>query len=309
MLEHWSNLEINKYGVGVTVGRFQVKDLHGGHIALLNTICANHKKVIVFIGVPAGDSDKRNPLDYITRELMIKKLYPNVICLPHKDNRSDEVWSKNLDTMIDLTFNEPAILYGSRDSFLPHYCGKHEKIELITQHKISGSELREKIADEVLISSDFRAGVIHTKYAQRPITYPTVDIVAYKPQTHEILLAKKANENMYRFIGGFVDREDNTWELAAKREFFEETGGNCEIDDIKYIASGKINDWRYQKSESGIMSTLFLATYIYGNVKPSDDIAELKWVNPFEIDVDNEIMSEHRELYKKLLNHLERLIK
>lgn len=308
MLEHSSTLDISKYPVGVTVGRFQVKELHEGHIALLNTICSNHKKVIVFLGVPAGEGGKRNPLDYNTREAMIKASFPNVVCLPHKDNRSDEVWSKNLDTMISLTFGEPAILYGSRDSFLPHYHGKYERIELITEHKISGSEIREKVGKEILYTSDFRAGVIYGKYSQFPMTYPTVDVVAYKAQTEEILLAKKPDENMYRFIGGFVDRGDLNWEMAARREFYEETGG-CEIDGLKYIASGKIDDWRYRNSESGIMTTLYLGTFIFGRVKPTDDIAVLDWVKPFEIDVETEIMPEHRDLYKKLLVHLQKTLK
>jgi hypothetical protein len=35
MLNHNSHLEISKYPVGVAVGRFQVDELHGGHIAML----------------------------------------------------------------------------------------------------------------------------------------------------------------------------------------------------------------------------------------------------------------------------------
>jgi bifunctional NMN adenylyltransferase/nudix hydrolase len=309
MLNHNSHLEVSKYPVGVAVGRFQIDELHEGHVAMLNTIIHNHKKVIVFLGVPAGEGGYKNPLDFQTREMMIKELYPSVIVLPLKDNRLDDVWSRNLDTLIDLTFGEPAILYGSRDSFLPHYSGKHETIELMEHQKHNGTEQRNLIANLNLASKDFRRGIIKGVLQQRPITYPTVDIVAYKPQTEEILLAKKPNETMYRFVGGFVDRDDNNWEYAAKREFSEETGGSCSISDLKYIASAKINDWRYRNSESGIMTTLFLATYIFGYAKPSDDIVLLDWVKPFEIDVDTEIMPEHRELYKKLLNHLEKLIK
>jgi bifunctional NMN adenylyltransferase/nudix hydrolase len=309
MLKHNSNLKINEYPVGVAIGRFQIDELHEGHIAMLNTIMSNHKKVIIFLGVPAGDGGHRNPLDFQTREMMIKELYPSAIVMPIKDNRLDEVWSKNVDLLIDLTFGEPAILYGSRDSFLPHYSGKHKTIELIEVKKYNSTEQRNSISKLNIYSRDFRRGIIKGVLQQRPITYPTVDITVYKPQTEEILLAKKPNETMYRFIGGFVDREDTNWEVAAKREFNEETGGNCEITDLKYIASGKINDWRYRNSESGIMTTLFLATYSYGFVKPTDDIEALEWVKPFEIDVDTEIMLEHRGLYKKLLTHLQKLIK
>jgi bifunctional NMN adenylyltransferase/nudix hydrolase len=307
MLEYSSNLDVKKFPIGVTVGRFQVKELHEGHIGLLDTICANHKKVIVFLGIPAGDAGKKNPLDYNTREAMIKALYPNVVCLPQKDNRSDEVWSDNLDHLIELTFGEDAILYGSRDSFLPYYHGKHKTIELTPKPFLNGTEIRSKVANEVLPTADFRAGVIHARYAQRPITYPTVDVVAYNDK-NQILLAKKANETKFRFVGGFVDRTDTNWEQAASREFREETG-NCEIDELRYIASTQINDWRYNGSDNGIMTTLFLGKFIFGAIRPTDDIAVLEWVNPFELDVEKDIMEEHQFLYKKLLVTLDKMFK
>ena len=78
-------------------------------------------------------------------------------------------------------------------------------------------------------------------------------------------MAKKPNEPHYRFIGGFVDRTDESWEQAAKREFKEETGGNAEIDDIRYVCSAAVKDWRYNKTESGIMTTLLLVSS-YGDV-------------------------------------------
>ena len=58
------------------------------------------------------------------------------------------------------------------------------------------------------------------------------------------------------------------------------TNTNSEIDELKYIASGQIKDWRYYKSQSGIMTTLFLGKFIFGTCKPSDDIASLHWLNP-----------------------------
>jgi bifunctional NMN adenylyltransferase/nudix hydrolase len=303
MLETRTQINVEEHAIGVTVARFQVEDLHEGQIKMLDTVCKNHGKVIIFLGIPNGDGGKHDPLDYATREVMIKTLYPNVIVLPQKDNRSDEVWSKNLDASIKLPFGDlPALLYGSRDSFIPHYKGQYKTVELLTDVVYSGTQARKKVSTRILPTSDFRAGVIHSVYAQRPVTYPTVDVVAYN-EKNQILLAKKPNEDKYRFIGGFVDRTDMTWEQAARREFMEEANG-CEIGDLKYVASGAINDWRYAKSENGIMTTLFLGEFMWGQVKPTDDIAELAWIDPNKIDYEKDIMQEHQHLFVQLLVYL-----
>lgn len=299
--------EINssEYEIGVIVCRMQVHKLHEGHIKLINHVCDNHKKVILFLGVAVVGNTKSNPLDFASRRAMIQQQYPHIVILPQKDQRSDENWSRELDNQIRTPFGETtALLYGSRDSFLPHYKGKHDVVELITDVYYSGTEVRRQVSREILESEDFRAGVIHANYAQRAVTYPTVDVVAYN-EKGQILLGKKPNENLYRFIGGFVDRTDVNWEQSAMREFHEETGG-CEIGDLRYVASGAIKDWRYNKTESGIMTTLFIGKFMWGAIQPSDDIASLHWLDPFEIDIENEVMEEHRELFVKLITYLDK---
>jgi bifunctional NMN adenylyltransferase/nudix hydrolase len=290
------------FEIGVIMARFQVHKLHEGHIKLIDKVCENHKKVIIFLGVSVVGNTKSNPLDFASRKAMIQELYPKVVILPQKDQRSDEKWSQNLDAEIRTPFGEaPALLYGSRDSFIPHYKGKYPVVELTTDIFYSGTEVRRQVSREILGSEDFRAGVIHATYAQRPVTYPTVDVVAYN-EKGQILLGKKPNEKLYRFIGGFVDRTDTNWEMAAKREFSEETGG-CEIGDLIYLASGAIKDWRYAKSESGIMTTLFIGKFMWGAITPSDDIASLHWVYPRDINIETDVMIEHRELFVKIKEH------
>jgi hypothetical protein len=53
---------------------------------------------------------------------------------------------------------------------------------------------------------------------------------------------------------------------------------------------------------------LFLGKFIFGITKTTNDNAELKWVNPFEVDVETEVIEEYQELYKKLLVKLNKLI-
>ena len=297
----------DNFEIGVIIARMQVHELHDAHVAILDNVCDNHKKVIIFLGVSVISNTKNNPLDFATRKAMIQSKYPQVVILPLKDQRSNETWSQILDNEIKIPFGErTALLYGGRDSFIPHYVGKYPVTELTSDVYYSGTEVRKLVSREILESSDFRAGIIHANYAQRPVTYPTVDIVAYNDKG-EVLLAKKPNDAKYRFIGGFVDREDETFDMAAKREFMEETGG-CEIGDIRYVASAKINDWRYKKEESGIMTTLFVGKYLWGPIRPSDDISELAWIsldklNTFVSDdtLDGFIVPEHLELMKTFL--------
>ncbi len=300
-----TSINPNDFEIGVIMARFQVHKLHDGHIKLINQVCGNHKKVIIFLGVPQVGGTKSNPLDFATRKAMIQELYPDVVILPHKDQRTDEKWSENLDAEIRMPFGSKitALLYGSRDSFIPHYKGKFPVVELTTDVFYSGTEVRKQVSKEILNSPDFRAGVIHATFAQWAVTYPTVDVVAYN-EKGQILLGKKPNETNFRFIGGFVDRTDANWEAGAKREFFEETGG-CEIANLKYVASGQIKDWRYGGTEHGIMTTLFIGKFVFGRIQPSDDIASLHWVNPAEINISQDVMIEHQELFKQLLTYIE----
>jgi len=297
-------IDPSEYEIGVIVARFQVHKLHDAHIKLIEKVCEHHKKVIIFLGVPVVGNTKTNPLDFASRKAMIQENYPNIVILPQKDQRSDIKWSEILDSQIPVPFGERSgLLYGSRDSFIPHYKGKYTVTELTTDTFYSGTEVRKQVSREILSSTDFRAGVIHANYAQRPVTYPTVDVVAMN-EKGQILLGKKPNEKNYRFIGGFVDRTDANWEQAAKREFAEETGG-CEIGDLKYVASGMINDWRYNGTDSGIMTTLFIGNFIFGSIQPSDDIEQLAWKYPADIHLEDDIMPEHQELFKKLINYIE----
>ena len=72
-------------------------------------------------------------------------------------------------------------------------------------------------------NSDFRAGVINSVYNRYSITYTTVDICAYNNEG-QILLARKPSEDKFRFVGGFVDTDDESLEVAVKIEFEDETG-------------------------------------------------------------------------------------
>ena len=274
-MEYKKSINLADYTVGVIIGRFQTPYLHEGHLGLIKHVVDNHKKAILFLGISRITDSSYNPLDYISRRLMIQSYFPNLTILPVEDNRSDHTWSNSIDNLIRISSGEAkAVIYGSRDSFIGRYHGKNMVIELDPISLHSSTEIREVASRTIIDSSDWRSGVVYGINKQRPVTYPTVDIVVYNNKG-QILLAKKPNEK----------------------------------NELKYIASGQIKDWRYYKSQSGIMTTLFLGKFIFGTCKPSDDIASLHWLNPFEIDIEKDIMEEHRELFKKLLIHLDKLFK
>jgi len=265
--------------VGVIIARLQTPYLHDGHIALLDHVTDKHFNVIVFLGIPRIQNTKRNPLDYNTRKQMIQRSYPNVTILPLEDNRSDEKWSANVDNNIRTIFPDKlAMIYGSRDSFIPHYHGKYvvEEFPIVGEH--NATDIRAISSEVVRTSEDFRAGIIYGINKQRPVTYPTVDIVVAN-DNGQILLARKPAETLFRFVGGFVDRDDKDWEMAARRELYEET--KLSALKMHYVCSQAVEDWRYAREESGIMTTLFLA-YDWdqmGRPEASDDIAEVRWFN------------------------------
>jgi len=300
-------INVKDYEIGVIVARFQVDEIHAGQKEFLDFVCKHHKKVILFLGIARGEGLRDNALDFATRKIMIQTDYPNIVCLPQLNQKSDIVWSKNLDAQIDLAYGgRKTLLYGSRDSFIPHYLGRHETVELAPTIQLSGTEIREEISKEILNEKAFRTGIIHQAYAQRPKVYPTVDIACYNDKG-QILMAKKHFEKDWRFIGGFVDVTDESYEMAARREFSEESNG-CDIQNLRYQMSTKVDDWRYRGTENGIMTTLFLGRFGRGRIAGTDDIEEVKW---FDIsyftrkrNIENDIVKGHQNMLSTLITKI-----
>lgn len=313
LLEYPSNVNPQDYEVGVLIGRFQVDELHDGHKTLVDTVKANHSLVILFLGVPVIKHGEENPLDFDTRKMMLQDMHPDLVILPLNDQRKDEDWSEILDSKINghLPNGGKALLYGSRDSFIPRYHGKFDTCELISKIQFSGTETRNKVASEPINSRDFRKGVIYANYGRYPNVWPCADVVVYNADDKSILLARKPKEDQYRFIGGHVDPSDASYEHAAIRELHEEAGVNLEVggvDEVEYVCSGHIDDWRHARYKSSIKSALFLVQRKWGKAEPNDDIEEVKWFSVDEMVSDGfveaNIVPEHREFFGKLINYL-----
>ena len=294
----------NNYPIGALCGRFQVHELHQAHRYIIDQVVDNHKKVILFLGVTKTAGTKKNPLDFETRKRMIQKHYPDITIISLPDFGDDKRWSQEMDKRIREIYPVGDVLmYGGRDSFIPYYKnggGQFHCKELEQHTFVSGTEVRKIVSEQVKESSDFRAGVIYQSYNQFPKVHPCVDIVPFSEDGTKILLARKPNEDGWRFIGGFAHPNDQSYEITAKRKLREEAGP-IEVGDVRYVTSLKVDDWRYRSEEDKILTILFKCKYVFGSIEPSQEISELKWFDLKEFN-KNDMVAEHKELIEILKN-------
>lgn len=290
-----------KFDVGIVVARFQCPKLHAAHLDLLETVTNLHHKVVVILGIHGTEPTQENPLDFEMRKQMILEKFPGIIVGDVNDcPHNDQVWSNRLDSRISnfVTPIQTVILYGGRDSFIPHYKGRFPVLEFESNGFFSGSEMRKRASVEVKSSEDFRAGVIWGVTNRFARIIPTVDIVIY--ENDKILLAKKPGELNWRFVGGFASNESNSYEEDASRETAEETG--LEVSRPIYIGSTIIDDPRYRKGPDKIKTLIFAAQRVFGDAKANDDISDAKWF-VFKDLKENDIESLHKPIFKILQKH------
>lgn len=296
----------DKKGWGVIVGRFQSPYLHEGHKNLFEHVFAKHDKFMVFIGLFSGQPNPDNPMDFETRKKMVEETYPDrkFIILPIANQKSDEVWSRNLDKSIgEINKHSDVKLYGGRDSFIAKYTGHYKTENVESKVFFSATAIREKVSDSGGSSEEFRRGVIHGVSNRFPSPYLTVDIAPLNTGRKEVLVGKKLHEKHVRFIGGFVDSADPSITAAAKRETHEETGGKMELSNFKLIGEAKIDDWRYRSAREQIFTNFFTCEHSFGTPTPSDDIEYVEWV-PYAKIRETVFEPEHEVLKQMLLKEL-----
>lgn len=311
--------------IGVIVGRFQTPRLHEAHLDLIKTVCERHPRTIIVLGLSPIVATRNNPLDLEARrkmiqdtlaeedakrvELKLPKLYENVAIAYINDNQSDTAWSANLDRLLAephlVGINKTVTLYGSRDSFLKCYHGKHKCEELVPETTVSATEMRKLSGNRVKATADFREGVVWATQNRYPTTFPTIDVAVIDRNNHRLLLARKPNESLYRFVGGFADPDDATYEATAARELKEEATLDYPVERFHYAGSAKINDWRYRSEVDKIKTLFFVVEYTDGEPQAADDIAETKW---FSLDLGPDLkkymMPNHHVLVDLLLKYL-----
>lgn len=263
--------------VGAVVGRFQVDRLHTGHLNLLQYVRRQSDLLVIAVGIAAGEPDDRNPLDFMTRYLMLHSIFPDAVIIGIKDQGSDKTWSETLDGLIGM-YGQDVTLFGSRDSFIPHYCGRFKTVTVgesdlpSNDFKASATALRSEIRSPE-DNAAFRRGVIYTRNQARKLAYPAVNVIAV--QAGSFLLGRKRNSSHWSFPGGFVSPDDCSLQAAATRELKEETDISIS-SKWRFLGSLQVTDWRY-RGASKIITTVF-ACDVVGAATAGDDLVELKWL-------------------------------
>lgn len=288
---------------GIIVARFQTPVLHEAHIDLINTVLSKHPKVVIFLGLPFfEESTINNPFDLNIRIGMLKEVFGDRIEYKYIDNKEcDHDWSDNLDSQIAKTIGPrgTCLLYGSRDSFIPHYKGKYPVEELVSEIMVSGTELRARAAEHATFDVSARSAICWVLSRIFPAPKVSVDVVVFNENKTKILLGRKKKEPLFRFFGGFATNK-GTFEDDGARETREECN-NIEIGELKYVCSLLVDDWRVRDEVNKIKTIFYACKYVFGTPEPTDDMkgGEVKWFDLATIK-DEQIMPAHRPLLAKL---------
>ncbi len=288
--------------LGVVIGRFQIHELHEGHIALIDYVDARHEQLLILVGHNSIRFNTDDPFPFYIRKQMLESRYPRATILPLPDSPiSNEHWSSVVDQKVtSVSYTGKATLYGSRDSFIPFYSGKYSTEEVPEFPNRSATQVRAEAGSAMVDDPMFRLGWLAAIHAQYAVTDPTVDIAIHTPDWSKVLMGRRGPGAPLRFFGGFVDPTDPSYEAAAGREQTEEALGVV-VGEPKYVGSRRVNDPRYRKSKYGIMTTLFAMEYQGGDTPAAgDDMGLVEWCDLNDA-LTPLVSPEHQKLLAMLL--------
>jgi bifunctional NMN adenylyltransferase/nudix hydrolase len=291
--------------VAVMVARFQVLDLDEDHKETLREMKGRYSKLVIVLAEPPLPGSKKNPLDFHTRALMIRKFDPDIIVLPHEDQSSELLWSESLDNLLGKLFpDEELVICSTKKNFMYRYSGGLPVIELGEANAREVLPVVSLFEERVKQSSDFRAGVIYACAKMRPKICPAVDLAVFSNDKSQILLGRRKIDSKWKFPGGFVDPRDRSYEKAASRQLTHQCG-HIFVSAITYEGSFQINDWRYSNEEDKIITSFYSATFISGVISAVDDLVELRWFPLFSLrkmHVESQTAEEQGPLFELMLN-------
>lgn len=300
--------------VGVVVGRFQIDDLHEGHRNLLDIADSQNDKLLIVLGNAHLSGNRLNSLNYPVRVKMLQAYKPNATITFIRNEKEDRSWSRTLDGIINSLYpTDTPTLYGGRDSFITSYrpYGKYATVEVPMAYTCSATERRRELGKEIPTTREGRAGIIYATYDRPDTVRNTVDVAVLsginnpKKET-SIWLGKKPKSDEWVITGGFFDKRDASFEVAARREVAEELPG-LEIGKLNHIGSCQIPDWRYKGVEDEfIVTTFYWCEHLWGTTRGGDDI-ETAQMFPIQdlFDRKIKIIKCHDQLIEMLKNYLE----
>lgn len=313
--------------LGVICARFQVAELHPGHLWLINEVLSRHERVLITLGVTMVKMSPVNPLTFNDRTFMISQSFASDEALVFdriNDHPDDAYWSRSLDATISkhvILAEGAAVLYGSRGSFMPYYSGIFPTVELDSYgENYSGTAHRKEVCANPPHTLDYRKGKIAACADRYPINYMTADAVIYNREHNAILLGRKPGNTLFQFCGGFTDPTDENLEAAAAREAGEEVIYRfndsklvrpLKVESTEYLGSLRINDSRYRNEIDKIMTAVILCiTKDYDYLEGADDIEEVRWYSLAALGDNNLAYEQVHVVHHPILKLLEeRLIR
>lgn len=304
-----------KEGTGVVIGRFQVPTLHAGHHHII-AHANRHERCVVVVGSGPFLGTKREPLDFLTRQRMINNVYPNAVVQSLGDHPSDEEWSNRLDeTLRTISPTGSITLYGSRDSFIPHYKGSNLTKEVEQVEFSSGTEVRQQTFYDIRDTEDFRRGAIYSANIRSVPSLLAIDVAMWrsKPETparKEILIAKaKIRPNEWKIPGRMVSRDSNCIETEINKVAAEfDLGLTTTVEATNKptlnpaLAILPIRDWKYGADAPTVWTGLYLVPVVYGSGRPSarSKYRESMWL-PLGDELPPGMIPEHHQLFSLIM--------
>jgi bifunctional NMN adenylyltransferase/nudix hydrolase len=272
-----------KNKLAVIVGRFQSEAVCDTMDDFISQLLSDGNDILILLGLSPIQATKQNPLDFETRKLMLREKYVLDINEGRlhigyvKDARDDNSWSDSLDEQIERFIKKQGgetqtMVYGGEHTMVRDYNGKYAARPLPTEIYVNEEAGGNQVPSSVKATKEFRQGVLWAVKSRYPTAYSTVDVAVFDGD--KLLLARKPNEDKYRFIGGFVDPREK-FIKSAKREVKEEA--NIGVKNVEYVDSFVVDDWRYRREADSITTTLFTADYDEGIPRAQDDIESLMW--------------------------------
>lgn len=299
------------YEVGAVVGRFQLADFHEAHKFLIDTAVNNHKKVIILLGVPKAIGTPEDPirlpsrenvLDFTSRQYMVQETYPNAIVVPIQDKDGDHIWSESVDAKIREVFpTEKVLLYGGRDSFIPHYHGVFDTLGVDPDIYVSATEVRSSISKEALKSVDFRKGQIYNAYQQSPMLYTNYKIGLI--ENGKILFHKQESyqhkDDKLKLLSGLAGINDPSYEIGAKR-VIGNLIGSLETSTKYELSNSKIE---FGNKSNRVMNVLISARKMFGQISPKAGYT-VQWISIESLLSEDFITKNIDENDIVFINHL-----
>lgn len=142
--------------IAVIVGRFQVPELHEGHIKLISTAINDCNRTYVLIGydrqVHQGHKkDDRYPYSVSEVQRMMQKTFNGAATISYiEDMPTEERWWASLDAIAGTyaSGGNDVHLYGSRDSFISNYKGPHKVVYVDEIEGVSGTKVRAELKEK-----------------------------------------------------------------------------------------------------------------------------------------------------------------